>query len=96
MSAEIAASIKSKATFFEEEAARVRQLNERDHKLSLLKTPFKKPDHVRPSEQHPTGNPDLVSITGYIISTKKKGKPIWYREPEKKPKSVLPAPAAEK
>lgn len=83
--------IKERAQFFEIQAEQAKVAAEKDKTVAIAKVPFKHPNHIAPTWEHPTGNPDLVSITGFIPGPHGKAKPSWYRPPPKTKKDLPPA-----
>ncbi len=83
--------IKSRAAFFDAEAVRAKEAAAKAFAPPLAKIPFHHPSQILPTWQHPTGNPDLVSITGYVPGPQGKAKPNWYRPPARVKKDLPPA-----
>ena len=86
--------IKDRAQFFEYQAEQVKEAAAMDRAGPIAKVPFKHPNHVLPTWEHPTGNPDLVSITGFVPGPHGKVKPSWYRPSPKNKKDLPPKGAS--
>ncbi len=79
MSEESKTLIKSRIEFFNSETERIEGEAIRDRQVSIKKLPFHAPRYITPTIQNPTGNPLLVSPTGYIPGPRGKPAPKWFK-----------------
>jgi hypothetical protein len=89
MSEETSSIIRSRVALFDNLEEHARENATKARQGSIRNLEFHKAQRVLPTEQHPTGNPDLVSITGYIPGPR--GVPAnWVKKTDKR----APKPAA--
>jgi hypothetical protein len=85
MSHETSSSIiKDRVNLFNNLQEELKQSVAKDHQVSLKKLAFHKASHVPISDKNPTGNPALVSITGYVAGPRGLPPARWVPHPVQK------------